>query len=136
MTEDVPASRQSAVTVTTVTSGNLSNGLSGSNAGENGYVTENQRFLHVQIQNNDANETLTLYAYNYAFARWGKFYIPVGVKDSADTTAELAYVPATFSSIDGTKQVVVPLQGIDRVAFVDDGSHDVHLIVRAACSTF
>ena len=136
MSEDVPATKQSATSVTTVAAGDLSDTLAGSNAGENGYVTENQRYLHVQIENDDVNETITIYAYNYAFASWSKLYIPVGVKDGADTTAELAYVPATFAAINGKKMVTIPIHGIDRVAFVDDGTHDANLIVRAACSTF
>jgi hypothetical protein len=136
MVEDVPASKQTAITVTTVAAGDLSDALTGTNAGENGYVTENQRFLHLQIENNDTAETIKIYGYNYAFGSWAQLYLPVGVKDSADTTAELAYVAATFSSISGKKMLTIPLRGVDRVAFVDDGTHDANLIVRAAMSTF
>jgi hypothetical protein len=46
MVEDVPATRQSATSVTPVAAAALSNTLAGTNAGENGYITENQRFLH------------------------------------------------------------------------------------------
>ncbi len=123
--------------VTTVAAGNLNNELTGSNAGENGYVTENQRFLHIMIKDNSAGgETVKLYTYNYAFQRWGQYYIPVGVKHDALTTTEFAYAEATWETIDGIKQVVVPIDGIDRVAFVDDGTHDAHFVVFAACSTF
>ena len=136
MVEDVPVSKQTATTVTTVAAGDLSDNLTGANSGENGYITENQRFLHLQIENNDDAETIKVYGYNYAFGSWAQIYIPVGVKSSADTTAELAYVAAEFSSINGKKMLTIPLVGVDRVAFVDDGTHDANLIVRAAMSTF
>ena len=136
MSEDAPTSKQTAITVTTVAQSDLANDLDGTNPGENGYITENQRFLHIQIENNDANENITLFAYNYAFGKWATLYIPVGVKNGADTTAELSYVAATFSSINGRKLLIVPIRGIDRIAFCDDGTHDANLKVRAACSTF
>jgi len=132
MSENVPASMQTATQVTTVAVGDLADDLDGTNAGENGYVTENQRFLHIQIENDDTAENLTLYAYNYAFRSWSILYIPVG----GGATAEATYVAATFASINGKKMVTVPINGIDRIAFVDDGTHDANFKVRAACSTF
>ena len=123
--------------VTTVAAGDLSDTLAGTNAGENGYSTENQRFLHIMIIDDSAGgESLTLYAYNYAFQKWAKYYIPVGVKNAADTTAELSYVAATIEGINGNKYIVVPIDGVDRIAFVDDGTHDANFVVYAACSTF
>ena len=92
--------------------------------------------MHLQIENNDDAETIKIFGYNYAFGAWAQLYLPVGVKNGVDTTAELAYVAAQFSSIDGKKLLTIPLNGVDRVAFVDDGTHDVHLKVRAAMSTF
>ncbi len=136
MSEDVPPSKQTAVTLTTVASGALSHGLTGSNPGTNGYVTENQRFLHIQIEDDNTDETIKLFVYNYAFGKWAPLYIPVGVKDSADTGAQDAYVQAAWNGVNGVKQITVPIHGIDRVAFVDDGSHNATLVVRAACSTF
>ena len=65
MVEDVPESKQTAITVTTVAAGDLSDALTGTNAGENGYITENQRFLHLQIENNDTAETIKIYGYNF-----------------------------------------------------------------------
>ena len=136
--EDVEdlANKQTATTVTTVASTDLSNALTSTDAGENGYVTENQRYLHLQIENNDASENITLFAYNYAFGKWATLYIPVGITNGADTTAELSYVAASFASINGRKVFTIPIHGIDRIAFCDDGTHDANLIVRAACSTF
>ena len=128
--------KQAATTVTTVASTDLSNNLNSADAGENGYRTENQSYLHMQIENNDANENITLFAYNYAFGKWATLYIPVGVTNGADTTAETHYVAASFASINGRKMLTIPIHGIDRIAFCDDGTHDANLIVRAACSTF
>mgnify|MGYP003631303221 FL=1 len=135
MVEDVPASRQAAVAVTPVAEAALSATLAGTNAGENGYITENQRFLHLQIENDGTDDTVTVYGYNYAFGSWAVLYIPVGVKDSSDTTAELAYVEAKFTTISGKKMLTIPLRGVDRVAFVHDGTLN-DMVLRAAMSTF
>ena len=124
--------KETASAVTTVAAGDLVDALNSSDAGKNGYSTENQRFLHIQIVNDDANETLTLYSYNYSFGTWAPLYIPVG----AGATANANWVQAQWSSVNGKTQIVVPIDGIDRIAFVDDGTHDGSFIVRAACSTF
>jgi hypothetical protein len=135
MVEDVPVTRQSATSVTPVAAAALSNTLAGTNAGENGYITENQRFLHLQIENDGTDDTVTVYGYNYAFASWAVLYIPVGVKSGSDTTAELAYVEAKFTTIIGKKMLTIPLRGVDRVAFVHDGALN-DMVLRAAMSTF
>ena len=87
MVEDAPVSKQTATTVTTVAVGSLSDDLTGTNSGENGYVTENQRFLHLQIENDDTSETIKIYGYNYA--GFGLKSNSLGVKNGSDTTAEL-----------------------------------------------
>ena len=117
---------------TFVEASDLADDLDSADAGKNGYSTENQQYLHIQIENNDASESLTLYAYNYAFGAWSILYIPVG----GGTTAEATYVAAAFTSINGKKMVTVPIHGIDRIGFVHDGSVDANFVVRAACSTF
>ena len=43
--EQIPSTKQTGVLITTVAASSLSNGLSGSNTGENGYRTENQKFF-------------------------------------------------------------------------------------------
>ena len=130
--DNLVSSKQTATTVTKVEAGDLADDLNSADAGKNGYVTENQQHLHIQIENNDALETLTLYAYNYAFGSWSILYIPVG----GGATAEATYVAAAFTTINGKKMVTVPIHGIDRIAFVCDSSVDASFIVRAACSTF
>jgi hypothetical protein len=141
LTENVPPSKQTATTVTAVLAGGLSDALTGTNAGENGYSTENQRFLHIQIENNDDAEDLAVYAYNYAFGAWAKLYLPHGTKIQADTDLEAnttndRYVEAKWSTINGKFMVTIPIHGIDRVAFVRSSSVDGSYIIRAACSTF
>ena len=136
-TEAVPSGSQDIPDTTAVVAGNalanLENALNAPEAGANGYGTGNASHLHLSITHDDANGTLTLYGYNYAFKSWGKMYIPVGVKNGADTTAELAYVAATFATIDGTKLLTVPIHGVDRIAFVVNEALDA---ISAAGSTF
>ncbi len=130
LSQNAPENKQTATTVTMVTA--LADDLDSTTDGANGYSTENQQYLHIQIENNDASETLTLYAYNYAFGAWSILYIPVG----GGATAEATYVAAAFTTINGKKMVTVPIHGIDRIGFVCDSSIDANFVVRAACSSF
>jgi len=136
----VPPTKQTATTVTTSTAGNLADALDSATEGRNGYSTENQRFLHIQIYNDGTDDTLQLYVYNYAFGAWAQLYLPHGTKVQADTNLEATetndvYVKAQWTSINGTFMVTVPIHGVDRVAFVNDGGVN-DMVVRAACSTF
>ena len=126
MVEDVPVSRQAAVSVTGVTSGNLSDTLAGTNPGENGYITENQRFLHVLVAGG-ASKNVEIYGYNYAFAKWSVLMIKK--PDGAGYEA----MKATTGGSGGARQFIFDIAGIDRVAFV---TTDAPTTVRAACSTF
>ena len=128
-------SKQGPTSVTCVAAAALNDDLTDANAGENGYKTENQRFLHLQIENNGTDDTLTIYGYNYAFGSWAILYIPVGVKNGADTTANLAYVEAKFTTINGKFMLTIPIEGVDRIGFVHDGTLN-DMVVRAACSSF
>ena len=135
------ANKQTATTVTTIAVGNLNDNLNDATVAENGYATGNARYLHLQIENDGTDDTLELYGYNYAFGSWAKLYIPVGVSldgSGADSSVTNdAYVEAKWTTISGKFMVVVPIHGIDRIAFVNDGSPDAsNFIVRAACSTF
>ena len=129
------ASKQTATTVTTIAVNQLNNDLNDATAGHNGYSTENQQYLHIQIECDATTDTLSLFAYNYAFGAWAHYHIPVGIKNGGDTTVNDAYIAATWTSIDGKKMVTVPIHGIDRVAFVNDGSLG-NMVVRAACTSF
>ena len=128
----VVATKQAATTVTVVAAGDLAANLDSTDAGENGYSTENQRYLHIQIENDADDDTLKLYTYNYAFGAWGEYYIPVAGNGS---TAEATYVEAKWTSLNGKKFLIVPIDGIDRIAFVHDGTLN-DMVVRAACTSF
>tara|TARA_R100000152_G_C6767441_1_gene192648 strand:+ start:1074 stop:1601 length:528 start_codon:yes stop_codon:yes gene_type:complete len=141
--------KQTATTVTTIAVGDLNDALDDATMAHNGYATGNARYLHLQIENNDALETLELYAYNYAFGSWAKFYLPHGsppnnvgdiseddVVTQAAGTTNAAWVEAKWNTINGKFMVTIPIHGVDRIAFVHDGTVDANYIVRAACSTF
>ena len=130
------ASKEAASTVTAVSASVLNDAITDTTLAENGYATGNARYLHLQIQGVDADSTLTLYSYNYAFGAWATLYIPVGIKNGADTTAELAYVAATFNSLNGKKQLTIPIHGVDRIGFAHGGNNGNSITVRAAVSTF
>ena len=128
MVEDVPASKQTATTVTVVAKASLSNNLTGTNAGENGYITENQRFLHVWVNHDSAaSKQVEIYAYNYAFGAWAKLFLPLGNGTLSEAVASNGATGPT------AHMFVFEISGIDRVAFV---STDAPATVRAACSTF
>ena len=138
-------SKETASEVTTIAAADLNDDLNDATAGHNGYSTENQRFLHIQIENNGVDDTLKLYAYNYAFGSWSQLYLPYGAPAQLDTadgdgsaqTTNDVWVEAKWTTINGKFMVVVPLHGIDRIAFVHDGTPDAaNFKVRAACSTF
>ena len=128
--------KQAATQVAYVTSAsNLSAALSSATPGQNGYATGNAKTLHLRISNDTASETVTLYCYNYAFAGWSKLLIPVGVKNGGDTTTSDAYVEAKWTASSASFQVQVPIEGIDRVAFLTEGTADANLIIQAAVTT-
>lgn len=142
--DGVVSSKQSATSVTCVEATDLAANLDSTDAGKNGYSTENQRYLHIQIENNGTDDTLELYAYNYAFGSWAKLYLPHGTRTQLDTgdgddssgqTTNDTYVEAKWTTINGNFMVTIPIHGIDRIAFVHDGTLN-DMVVRAACSTF
>ena len=100
-----------------------------------GYRTENQRFLHIWIDANGANDSVIVYAFNYATAKWATLQAMVGVRSGAHTTFDLAMVPVEIACSTTEKYIIVDIAGADRVAFVQDGSTDT-VTLYAACSTF
>lgn len=140
--------KETASTVTTIAVGDLADGIDSADAGKNGYSTENQRFLHIQIENDGTDDTLKLYAYNYAFGTWSQLYLPHGfpqndvgdisednVVTQVAATTNSAWVEAKWTTISGKFMVTIPVHGIDRIAFVHDGTLN-DMVVRAAGSTF
>jgi hypothetical protein len=108
-----------------------------------GYATENQRYLHVLVEDRHAGGSdptaITVFGYCHAFERWFEVpqsFDPVG----ANTGPTAASIDAADSGRTNANQVpsdreyrVYQIVGIDRVAFVGD---DDLANVFAACSTF
>ena len=91
--------------------------------GTAGYRTENQRYLHVTVDNSgtdDPGEDIEVWAYNYAAGVWA------------------IYTTINCDAIVQNTTYVIEIYGIDRVAFVTGGSgaFDDAPTVYAAGSTF
>ena len=112
-----------------------------------GYLTENQRYLHVLTEDNDAATpgTISVYGYCHAFQRW--FELQQSSVNGyslnaahASTAASAIAAPADVSDPDaaviepGEREYrVYNIFGIDRVAFVGSTAGTDCF---AACSTF
>ena len=115
--------------------------LVGITASTAGYATENQRFLHVLVEDNNGGTpgTVSVYGYCHAFLRW--FEIPVTdlySANAAPTVAAIVAPPDTGNApsadVPSEREYrVYHIVGIDRVAFVGSAAH---VNVFAACSTF
>ena len=103
-----------------------------------GYNTENQRFLHLLVEDSNAGnndgEAVTAYGYCHAFLRWFPLVATIGGTGAASATAAgVATEPALHLASSRTYRLY-DIAGIDRVAFVATAPADVN--VFAACSTF
>jgi len=105
-----------------------------------GYDTENQRYLHVLVTDNNAGTpaAVTVFGYCHVFTRW--FEIPQDQLHSDNTGSTAAAITVGTSSNNPADQTpdereyrVYEIVGIDRVAFV---GNDSNVDVFAACSTF
>ena len=88
-----------------------------------GYATENQRYLHVTVDNEGTDapgQDIEIWMYSHASGIWSIF-----------TTLNC-------DAITQNTTYVVEIYGVDRVAFVrdDDAWADAPTAVYAACSTF
>tara|TARA_Y100000310_G_scaffold338372_1_gene427832 strand:- start:873 stop:1328 length:456 start_codon:yes stop_codon:yes gene_type:complete len=117
--------------------------LQGITASTEGYATENQRYLHVLVE--DAHDTapaaLTIFGYCHAFLRWFEIpeSAPFPVGDNTNPTAASITVAdsgvAVASQVPSAREYrVYHIVGIDRVAFVHEDSGEVNIF--AACSSF
>ena len=118
--------------------------LVGVTASTAGYATENQRYLHVLVEDattDDDPGAVTIFGYCHAFERW--FEIPESEaggegQNTANTAASIdigniSRAPAAQVPSDREYRRYV-IDGIDRVAFVNGTPAEVN--VFAACSTF
>jgi hypothetical protein len=91
--------------------------------GSGGYVTENQRYLHITVDpaaGGAPDQDIEIWAYHHATGIWSYFTI---------INCDAVTVPTTY---------VIEIYGIDRVAFVRDTGAwgDAPDAVYASCSTF
>jgi hypothetical protein len=108
--------------VTVLAHGSVPSGTGETN-GSSGYVTENQRYLHVTVDNagtDDPGRDIEVWAYSHASGIWSIF-----------TTINC-------DAITQNTTYVIEIYGIDRVAFVRDAGAwaDAPTAVYAAGSTF
>jgi len=90
-------------------------------AANNGYLTENQRYLHVTVDPNGApGQNLDVYAYSHAVGAWALLETLIITGITVNTT------------------YVVEIRGIDRVAFKPNTGNwgNAPTAIFAACSTF
>ena len=95
--------------------------LDDATAAKNGYVTENQRYLHVTVDVNGApGRDLEVYAYSHAAGVWGLLQT------------------LTINAITVNTTYVVEIKGADRVALKRKGGAwgNAPTAIFAACSTF
>ena len=135
----MPAPNGAAVSVYANT-----NDLVGITASTVGYLTENQRYLHVLVEDattSDDPVAVTIFGYCHAFQRW--FEIPESEAGGEGQNTANAAASIDIGNITSTPANQVPsdreyrryeIAGIDRVAFVN--GTPTHVNVFAACSTF
>lgn len=108
-----------------------------------GYLTENQRYLHVLVTDlhDTAPAALTIFGYCHAFQRWFEIpeSAPFPVGDNTNPAAASITVAdsgrAVADQVPSDREYrVYHIVGIDRVAFVN--ADDTEIAVFAACSTF
>jgi hypothetical protein len=112
-------------------------GVTAATAGILGYATENQRFLHVLVEDSaeDDGEVVTVYGYCHAFLRWFPLSTTIGGSTEASITGEDTSNTAIASQTPPMRQYrCYEIVGIDRVAFYCADASEVN--VFAACSTF
>jgi hypothetical protein len=118
----------SAVTVITASATTLDDSISKTltQVHRNGYVTENQRYLHVYVEGASTN-SVDIYGYNYAFGKWALIMEHDG--DGTRSGMNAAIVGGAV------RDYTFEIAGVDRVAFVKKTT-DAPTAVYAACSTF
>ena len=99
-----------------------------------GYATENQRYLHVLLE--DRNEstalTVTIYGYNHAFGKWAPLN-QLNTSTAAAVTVADSGVALASQTAAHREMMTFEISGTDRVAFVGTTA-DVRAF--AAASTF
>jgi len=109
----------------------FANDLDSATEGQNGYATENQRFLHLFLKHSaGVNKTVQVYGYNYAFGEWAPLFISLG-------NATMTQVICGTGTTGGQGQLhIIDVSGVDRVGFFSAGSDAPDQSTRAAFTTF
>jgi len=122
--------------------------LSGITASTLGYATENQRYLHVLVEETatggDQNaDPIAIYGYCHAFQRWFEIPESEAAGHGQNTVSALASIDPPNSSTTPANHVpaarayrVYEIHGIDRGAFVGTGDSASEVNIFAAGSTF
>ena len=117
--------------------------LSNSGYKTEGYATENQRYLHLLLEDattSDDPDAVTVFGYCHAFERW--FELPASFEPKGGNSGPTA-ISLDLGNTSRDENSKVPsdreyrsyeLLGIDRVAFVCATASQIN--VWAACSTF
>ena len=117
--------------------------LSNSGYKTEGYATENQRYLHLLLEDattSDDPDAVTVFGYCHAFERW--FELPASFEPKGGNSGPTA-ISLDLGNVSRDENAKVPsdreyrsyeILGIDRVAFVCATSSQIN--VWAACSTF
>ena len=122
--------------------------LKGITGSTEGYSTENQRYLHVLIEEttdggDEDADAISIYGYCHAFKRWFEIPESEAAGHGQNTVSALASIDPPNSSTVPAVHVpaarayrVYEIHGIDRVAFVGTAQSAVEVNIFAACSTF
>ena len=140
--KNLEGSQGAAVTVLADTSTLV--GVTASTAGNS---TENQRYLHVLVEDASGDSTnpgaVTVFGYCHAFLRWFDLPESEAGGEGQNTANDAASIDVAAAGSDAAPAAQVPgdreyrrydIAGIDRVAFVQGVPANVN--VFAACSTF
>jgi hypothetical protein len=117
------------VTATSASADLLDNLSSVAHPQVNGYLTENQQFLHVMVKDASATDAVDIYGYNYAFGKWA----PLLEHDGDGTRSVMS---AACGSSGAAQHYIFNISGVDRVAFVKNDSTSIPDDIFAACSSF
>ncbi len=94
-----------------------------------GYATENQRFLHVNVLETTTTDTadFSIWVYSHACPRWYKLYVNDGSGGLQPATEQIA--------AGGKGHFIFEISGIDRV-YIEESAGSGALNAFLACSTF
>jgi len=130
-------------TITPLQNVNGLRGITADTVGSLGYATENQRYLHILIEdsNEDDNETVTAFGYCHAFLRWFPLMTTIGGTTPGQSGTQEISLTGEDADLAPSAQTpglrtyrVYEIAGVDRVAFVCADASEVNIF--AACSTF